>query len=147
MISRTNRCRSHLIGEGGGSLDKPQLTLFKNPCNWKFLIINLPPGMHRNIHDSGKMRWGMTFEDSVVPWQHGEASFVPSLTLIAAAVGEGCRHRVLIKTTYDSSSFWADWELNSVCQGVGFFVGLINVRMSFIWFVVVSDFVRWTSFT
>ncbi|GIY71993.1 hypothetical protein CEXT_543451 [Caerostris extrusa] len=50
---------------------------------------------------------GMTFEDLVVPWQHGEASFVLSLTLIATAVGEGVRfrsHRVLIKTTYDSSS-------------------------------------------
>ncbi|GIY61602.1 hypothetical protein CDAR_509421 [Caerostris darwini] len=73
-----------------------------------FLIMNLSPGMHRNIHDSGKMRWAMIFEDSVVPWQHGEASFVLSLTLI----GNGCwrmvrflNHRVLIKTTYDSSSF------------------------------------------
>ncbi|GIX76054.1 hypothetical protein CDAR_62191 [Caerostris darwini] len=54
---------------------------------------------------AGRCDGGMTFEDSVVPWQHGEASFVLPLTLIAAAVGEGCSHRVLIKTTCDSSSF------------------------------------------
>ncbi|GIY71996.1 hypothetical protein CEXT_543471 [Caerostris extrusa] len=70
--------------------------MFKNPCNWKFPIMNLRPGMHRNIHDSGKMRWGMTFEDSVVLWQHGEASFVLPLTLIATPVGEGCVSTVIV---------------------------------------------------
>ncbi|GIY61598.1 hypothetical protein CDAR_509391 [Caerostris darwini] len=80
----------------GRTLDKPQQSLFKNPYDWKFSIINHPPGMHRNIHDGGKMRWEMTFEDSVVPWQQGEASFVLSLTLIAAAVGEGCVSAVIV---------------------------------------------------